>query len=289
MAKKYNLEFQPQHKKRMEFAGRFLLGFGAILLLLGVVSYIALQRDGLIDRILGQFLDPEETTQEVKSETWGYRGTAVFLVSATDNKGKELRFAALLRVDLAKREMRFTMLPTREEFRPDAESAEITLEQALEAGGLKQLVSAAQALSGQTIDRYVNSRDLNFIKAVNAMGSVTVQIPERVAYRSEAFNITISEGQQRLSGDLMLRYFRYLDALGTAGLDQQGALLRRTLESYVQARNESLLEQRFETLVNLLETDCSARDFYDCLPLLQAILRDASAWTIASNRLELGQ
>jgi len=257
----------------MEFVWRFVAGIASIALLLALVSVLALQKDGLIDRLIGTYFDPTEPAEPEDPDAWNHTGSAVFLLSGTDNQKQELRFVFLARMDIAKRVIQVHPLaPTAKA--PDGDG-EITLGQAQKDGGAKRLKSAVEALTETAVDRYVTGTDDGFSRAVTSMGAVTVEIFERIDYRGTSFGITLAQGTQSLQGDMLLRYMRYL---GTRpdGPKAQGDVLKRMLETYlVPANGDSpeTLERRFNSLVNILQTDITAMEFQAQHKLLQALLQ----------------
>lgn len=278
---KYDLEFQPVRRRRMQMVWRFVAGIASIALLLAVVSVVALQKDGLIDRLVGTYFDPTQPTGPEDPDAWNHTGSAAFLLSGTDNKRQELRFVFLARVDAAKREVHiYPFKPGAKA--PDGDAGDITLAQAQKEGGVKRLKSAVEALTETKIDRYITAGDDEFMQAITAMGAVPVEVPARIDYRSEAFDITLGKGGQRLDGYFLLRYMRYLGTLED-GAEAQGELLGRILETYlVPANGESaeVLERRYGALVNVLQTDISAMEFQAQQVLLQALLQNSAGISI---------
>ena len=263
---KYDLDFQPAQRRRRDQVVRFLLGFGAVLLLLVVASAVALQQDGFLDDILDRqtTTQPEDLTEE---QPWEHTGEAAFLLSAHDNARQNLHFVILVQIDLAPRTIHITPLNPREP----------SLVQGLRNGGLRGLTNAAEALTEFRIDRYVSAADSAFIRAVNDMGSVTVQVDEGVRFRSPAFSLTLAQGTQRVQGDMLLRFFRYL-GLNENTLPQQGELMRTVLETYLVPRNAettAVAEQRFHALGNVLTTDISVADFFANRDTLIALLAES--------------
>jgi len=276
--KAYDLEFQPKERRRRDQALRFLGGFCAIVLLLGIVSAIALQRDGLVDQILDA-LRPTEAPTDPPEGAWTYTGSALILLCGTDNAGQSLRFCALARVDVTQRQLHVFPLSPRAMAPWDGREA--SLEQTLREGGPKALKAAVEALTEGAVDRYICSDDKGFVTAVNLMGSVTVQVDERIRYRGADFTLTLAEGTQRLQGDMLLRYFRYLDTLEEGGALAQGELLARVLETYLaKALDEKQLEALFNGLMNIIQTDISVNDFYTRRELLLAILDESGQFVI---------
>ena len=280
----YNLDFQPAQTKRSENLTRFLLGFGAIFLLLGIASAYLLHKDGLLDQIIGTYFSTAEPETEPEEDVWDYSGSATILLCQTDAARQELRFVAVVRADAGKRQL--TIFPLSSKMKAPWGDSEITLEQALREGGFRQLKAAVTALTEAPVDRYVSADDSGFTKAVNAMGIVTVQVEKRIVYRSEAFGVTMAEGTQPLGGDPLLRYFRYLNTLKEDGPAIQGELLKKVLETYLvpgNAETPEQMEKAFGSLVNLLETDISVTDFYTRREMIQALL------TCGELRVECGE
>ncbi|MDR2687821.1 MAG: LCP family protein [Oscillospiraceae bacterium] len=274
----YNLEFQPKERRRRDQVLRFLGGFCAIVLLLGIVSAIALQRDGLVDRLLGA-LRPTEAPTEPPEDGWTHTGSALLLLCGTDDRQQDLRFCALVRADMAQRQIH--VFPLSPQAMAPHESGERTLEQALRDGGPKALKAAAEALTEGTVDRYICSTDSGFVTAVNALGSVTVRVGGRIRYRGADFTLTLAEGTQRLQGDMLLRYFRYLGALEEGAALAQGELLARVLETYIaKPMDAKQLDALFDSLMNILHTDIARIDFVSRQELLLDILAAGGKFTI---------
>ena len=263
---KYDLDFQPAQRRRRDHAVRFLLGFGAVLLLLVVASAIALQQDGFLDNILDRSAttEPEDDTEE---RVWDHTGAAAFLLCAHDNALQNLHFVMLVQVELEGREIAITPLNPREP----------GLVQGLREGGPRGLQNAAEALTELRIDRHIAAADSAFVRAINDMGSVTVQVEEGIRFRSPAFSLTLAQGTQRVQGDMLLRYFRYL-GLHEDTLARQGELLKTVLETYLVPRNAAtpeMLETRFHALGNVLTTDISVADFFANRELLMDLLAES--------------
>ncbi len=275
-AQKYGLDFQPKERRKRDQMLRFLGGFGAILLLLGIVSAVALQRGDLIDQIIDA-LHPTESTTEAPKNEWAYTGKAQFLLCETDDKEQSLRFCALVEVDAAQKQIH--IFPLAPDAKTPYEGSERTLEQALKAGGPKELKAAVEALSERTVDRFISSTDTNFVKAINVMGSVTVQVKKKINYRGDP-TLILAEGSQRLQGDRLLRYFRYLGTLKD-GTQQQGELLKGALETYFEKEmTEDKLEDYFNSLMNLVHTDLSIKDFFPRRNMLLSMLTEENRFTV---------
>ena len=274
----YDLEFRPRERRRRDQMLRFLGGFGVIVLLLGIVSVVAARRDGLLDDFLDA-LRPTQAATEPPEGAWTYTGSGLFLLCETDNAKQSLRFCALVRVDITQQKVH--VFPLSPQAMTPYDDEERSLEQALRDGGPRALKAAAEALTESAVDRFIAGDDNSFVTAVNLMGSVTVQVPQSIRYRGAEFTLTLAEGSQRLQGDMLLRYFRYLGTLEEGGALAQGELLARVLETYLtRAIDAEQLESRFNSLMNILQTDISVNDFYTRRDLLLAIPENGDNFVI---------
>jgi len=274
----YNLEFQPKERRHRDQVLRFLGGFCAIVLLLGIISIVAVQRDGLLDDFIAA-LRPTEAPTEPPPDAWLHTGSALFLLCETDDRQQDLRFCALARMDVAQRLVH--VFPLSPQALAPHDGNERSLEQALRDGGPKALKAAVEALTEGAVDRYISSTDSGFVTAVNALGSVTVQVDERIRYRGAAFTLTLAEGTQRLQGDMLLRYFRYLGTLQEDAALKQGELLARVLETYIaKALDAQQMEAHFNSLMNILQTDVTVNDFYTRREMLLDILANGDKFIV---------
>ena len=275
----YSLEFQPKERRRRDQVLRFLGGFCAIVLLLGIVSAVALLRDDLMDQIRGA-LNPTEAPTEPPEDAWPHTGSALFLLCETDEAQQNLRFCALVRADVTQRQIH--VFPLSPQSMAPHDGAERTLEQALRDGGPKALRAAVEALTEGEVDRYVSSDDKSFQSAINLLGSVHVQVPELIDYRGADFQLRLGKGENTpLSGDMLLRYFRYLGTLGEDAALKQGELLARVLETYLsKPRDAKQLDALFDSLMNILQTDIAHIDFVPRREMLLDILAGGDKFTI---------
>jgi anionic cell wall polymer biosynthesis LytR-Cps2A-Psr (LCP) family protein len=164
------------------------------------------------------------------------------------------------------------------------EQGERSLEQALREGGPKEMTAAAEALTEGRIDRWISSTDKAFVQIVNLLGSVKVQVDEGINYNvpGSDFQLILGKGSNTpLSGDQLLRYFRYLGTLGEEGVTAQGALLARVLETYIaKTMDEKQLETTFNKLMNTLQTDVTISDFYTRMGMLLDILASGGEFVV---------
>jgi anionic cell wall polymer biosynthesis LytR-Cps2A-Psr (LCP) family protein len=272
----YDLEFRPEEKQKTHKVVRFLLSFFLMVVALGLLSYAALRKNGIDAVITGQrgITQNSETTTQENTTTWGYNGAATLLLCALNEKGDALRYLCLVEADAAQKNA--VLSPIAPHNPVILAGEEITPQAAYQSGGYKLLKAAAGAAAGVEIDRYISATDEEFIRVVNMFGAVTVDVPARVQHRSAAFSLTLGPGQQRLQGDLLLRYIRYLLLDADTGAEAVTEVAMRICRTAFLTQSPDGLQDTFDALVNILRTDVSARDFYDCLPLLKALAQENS-------------
>ena len=98
------------------------------------------------------------------------------------------------------------------------------------------------------------------------MGDITVDIPQAISYRGTDFSLFLESGQQKLTGDLFIKYLQY------AGTEEQTnavcALLRQTLQAFT----EENLDTMFNYIFNLSESNFSVMDYADTNGLVRVYL-----------------
>jgi len=92
--------------------------------------------------------------------------------------------------------------------------------------------SASKLLGGVAIDRYVRINVLGVGKLIDALGGVTVNVPEDLKYQddSQHLYINLKAGKQHLDGDKALQLLRFRnDGRGDIGRIQRQQVLMRAL------------------------------------------------------------
>ncbi len=104
--------------------------------------------------------------------------------------------------------------------------------------------TASNLLKGVAIDRYVRINVLGVGKLIDALGGVTVNVPEDLKYQddSQHLYINLKAGKQHLDGDKALQLLRFRnDGRGDIGRIQRQQLVMRALMD--QALNPATLAQ----------------------------------------------
>ena len=99
-------------------------------------------------------------------------------------------------------------------------------------GGIPLLKKTIQGLiPGITVDYYVRTNFAGFVKIIDAVGGVTIDVEERMLYRTSDTTIDLQPGLQHLNGTKALEYMRFRDDgvgdFGSWGGEEHGRVARQ--------------------------------------------------------------
>ncbi|MEB3358198.1 MAG: LCP family protein [Synechococcales bacterium] len=100
-------------------------------------------------------------------------------------------------------------------------------------GAAAAATTVSDLLGGVHIDRYVRINVQGVEKLIDALGGVTVYVPQDMKYQddSQHLYINLKQGEQHLSGDQALQFLRFrYDATGDIGRVQRQQMLLRALQ-----------------------------------------------------------
>lgn len=255
MRKNHHLHFTSEKQEKAKRFRAFIVAFIAFVLVLGSISMLIFMKSVDFDlQNLVKSPDDMHTTEEsttTEARSVAIRDAAVLLVCC--NADNRLSLLALVRVDAAQSCISVCALDTE----APAVSAQNTFQTVYEKNGMAGLKNAVSSAYGIQIDRFVKLSESNLKKAISAIGDISVEIPEPIAYRGADFSLYLDAGVQTLTGDLFVKLVSYTDLNGRS----------RATASLVQATLQSLSgnarEKQFNTLFNLSDTDFSVVDLTD--------------------------
>lgn len=131
-------------------------------------------------------------------------------------------------------------------------------------GGADLAIQAVEDLLGVRVDYWMRVDFSGFEQIVDAIGGVTIDIPERMQYTDTAQDLYIDlpAGRQHLNGEQALHYVRYRDGLGDVSLinpraNAYGGRITRQLKLVQALVKEALkgtnLFQSPQTIVRLMD------------------------------------
>ncbi len=265
--KKSKLNFASERQTRAKRLRAFVISFVAFILVFGTVSILVFMKslDFNLDNLIRQ---PEDSTEQSTDTTQAptiaatpINATTLFVCYGDDDVILQLSLVC------TNAEENRIMVATLDPFTSvTVNSTGNTLQGWFQTTGINGLLQAVETNTQLKIDRYIKQSESNLKKVITKVGDITVDIPQAISYRGTDFSLFLESGQQKLTGDLFIKYLQF------AGTEEQAnavcALLRQTLQSFT----EENLDTMFNYIFNLSESNFSVMDYADTNGLVRVYL-----------------
>ncbi len=265
--KKSKLNFASERQTRAKRLRAFVVSFVAFILVFGTVSILVFMKslDFNLDNLIRQ---PEDSTEQSTDTTQAptiaaapVNATTLFVCYGDDDVILQLSLVC------TNAEENRIMVATLDPFTSvTVNSTGNTFQGWFQTTGINGLLQAVETNTQLKIDRYIKQSESNLKKVITKVGDITVDIPQAISYRGTDFSLFLESGQQKLTGDLFIKYLQY------AGTEEQAnavcALLRQTLQSFT----EENLDTMFNYIFNLSESNFSVMDYADTNGLVRVYL-----------------
>lgn len=255
-----SLEFKTnkEEKGHRKFTFGLIFGIGVVMLACVCVLLLLREYDFDIDNLIGR--TPETTqAEETTVPTPVLEGVANFLVACSDDDSTYLHHAAIVNVSLTDRKIKIYTLDATDETTASGFSG--NLSKHLAHGGMVQLKSAVEELTGVEISRYIRATDSTFKGLIKIFGGVPCVIKEKVRYSVDGVGYIIEKGEQTLTPDMSYKYMYYLSQKHENKPEVMSDFLADMLCTFLTQENYSKVDKIYKSLVNILDTDISAFDF----------------------------
>ena len=265
--KKSKLNFASERQTRAKRLRAFVISFVAFILVFGTVSILVFMKslDFNLDNLIRQPQDSTEqstdTTQAPTIAAAPVNATTLFVCYGDDDMILQLSLVC------TNAEENSIMVATLDPFTSvTVNSTGNTFQGWFQTTGINGLLQAVETNTQLKIDRYIKQSESNLKKVITKVGDITVDIPQAISYRGTDFSLFLESGQQKLTGDLFIKYLQY------AGTEEQAnavcALLRQTLQAFT----EENLDTMFNYIFNLSESNFSVMDYADTNGLVRVYL-----------------
>lgn len=265
--KKSKLNFASERQTRAKRLRAFVISFVAFILVFGTVSILVFMKslDFNLDNLIRQ---PEDSTEQSTDTTQAptiaaapVNATTLFVCYGDDDVILQLSLVC------TNAEENSIMVATLDPFTSvTVNSTGNTFQGWFQTTGINGLLQAVETNTQLKIDRYIKQSESNLKKVITKVGDITVDIPQAISYRGTDFSLFLESGQQKLTGDLFIKYLQY------AGTEEQAnavcALLRQTLQSFT----EENIDTMFNYIFNLSESNFSVMDYADTNGLVRVYL-----------------
>lgn len=252
---------------------RFFLAFLAFALVFGSISAVVILKHNELSL---KSIFSKETTTEGGNETTAddqpvspvkLSGKTNFLIYCSSNDFSEMYFIHIVEADMDNCVIKDRPL------NPDGKTTDgKTYVQLLKESGAGKLVSAIEEKEGVKISKYVGSNAETFALAINYMDGLEYTVDERIEYRNSAYTLILTQGNQTIKGETLIKYFRYCKTLGVDGMRTQGKLVCAMLDSYINDNNVDKGTRIYQRLLSNLDSnsDISYFEAAEAMPTVKA-------------------
>lgn len=238
---KKKLKFKTTERENASKRRRFIVGFIAIVLVLAVASVATYVRE----RKNPDSEKPSNSGMNTLPQTKMKEEVSLLFVGTSTNDNTPL-FAAFIKFDT--KDSKFTVIP-------------VTVS-GIRADKSQELANNISAEKDIPIDRYIVVNEKNFKNFAGVFGAFETDIKHTIDYKGEDFSLNLISGKQKLTGDKLFRYVRYLGLDGKDNsLKKQGELIADFLSQNLNEANASKGEDLFSSLINSAESDITIVDF----------------------------
>lgn len=202
----------------------------------------------------------EKALQEIKGN---------FLLVLTQDGSEKIELMALLRLDSEGKKVSISFVNPAE--KTDVNGFLGDMNEHLKNGGINELVWSVGELADISIERYIIGDEQNFIDLMKSLGDTEMNITEKVTYTHRGIPIIIEEGVQKLSADIMLKYFVYLcDNYETAPEKLVEAMIIYGKKMF-DSTEDTVLDESFGKMIKHFSTNISVVDFTDYRTAVKAL------------------
>lgn len=242
------------------FSKKFLaIAFSLVVALISIVSLITVisERNDASEITTTAVQSSEDTMQAVTaiSPAQDFRGN--FLLLLDDDSSEDIHMIALVRLDSYENSMRISFVNKNATCTVNDFSG--TLTQHYKKGGIKQLVWAVGDYTNISIERYLVGDEDAFERFVKSLGSMDVNIPEKVSHDHHGIGYIIEKGTQALTPPMFLKYFLYLCSQDK-GESVAELLVLMGINVFSEADDEKF-QDNMEAFTKTFDTNISAVDF----------------------------
>ena len=246
-----NHKFQTTKQDKRNGTKRWVSLFLILAVLVGSVSVAVILKNN--ESILSDMFSKTEQTTVSDDTTINnavelpelLSGRTRVLVYCTDRDAAEFYFMALVDADIGQN--RISVHPFTAD-NPDYVKA-------LSTGGHKALIAEVEKAEGIKVDKYVASDTDTFALAINYMGGLKYNVAQRIEYRTDDYTLILTQGNQTIKGETLLKYFRYCKTLDEEqGLKQQGDLICKMLDEYITTENVEKGDTIYEKVLSKINS-----------------------------------
>lgn len=268
---KTSLQFNQERKKHKKTVATFIIAFLSFSLVLAAISFLILLKkvnfklSNLVDR--KTTATTEETSSESVTSPENYSGKATVL-AVCSTSDRELDFFSVLNLNMDEKQI--SVIPFDNETVVSFDGKTKSFSDIYLTGGALGIGQAIEKSYGIKVDRFIDVTESNFKRVMSYLGDVEITSDEKVNYKGKDFVLFLEEGVQSATGETVLSYYKYLDK------DGRGNLTAEIIDYYLNSGKLSADQDSFDSLINLVNTNISAKDFSLVSKTANAFINDSS-------------
>lgn len=229
----------------------FIVVFTAVFLIIFGVKY---------NFSFKAFITPDELKQEDSVEVEQLpqvQGKTNYLVMLSNENTDELYVCALLQVDMDTVSYKACAID------PETDENGRVLSDTYVSLGASGVTSSVSRLFGIDIDYYADFNYTDYASFFDYLGSVNYTVLGDVRYKDTSrygYNIKVSEGNQTLSGDTVVKLMRYYTSQ-EKNYSAVNEIILSAVSQHVNAENYEKRERIFSKFIESTKTNITVRDF----------------------------
>lgn len=258
MKRKIKLDFSSERQTKAKRMRSFIISFTAFVIVLGAISILMFYKSVNFDMsnifnknesTTNDFSTTEETT--ILAELTG-KSNLLFVCYDINNN---ISSAFIIKNNMEIKTISVYNLA------PDAKyifnDTSLTLNEHFVKNGISGMKLAVENQTKIKIDKYIKATETNFKKIIDKIGTVDVNIPFDINYKSNDFTLSLNSGVQNLSGDMLVKYLKISKDENSS--KAFAAFLDKSFSKKTIEEQDAL----FYNLINLVDTDISVVDYSD--------------------------
>ena len=273
-------EADPQKVRKQLLSGRNInmktvaILFCAAVFLLALLSAVVIKSETDKEK---ETTASETLTDSAFAETFvKNENTEAFnmLLAFTKDGNDGLQHLSVLHADPVSSEVKITFIPVNAKI--TVNNYEGTMKNHLKSGGITELLWAVGEYSNISIPYYIYCDEENFSEIMRFIGETEILLEKQINHDYNGINFIIEKGMQKLTGDMMLRYFVYLCDRESLSQKEICNLYGVLFKKLVSHENPQSVSDSFDGIINSISTNISAMDIANNLPLILSFSRSAS-------------
>lgn len=219
----------------------------------------------------------ETTTDFAYADATGPEDTAEafnVLLAFTKDGNEGLQHLSVLHADPATSEVKLTFIPVNTKI--SVNNYEGTMKNHLKNGGITELLWAVGQYGNISIPYYIYCDEEDFSAIMKFIGETEITLEKQINHDYNGISFIIEKGTQKLTADMMLKYFVYLCDRESLSQREVCSLYSVLFRKLVSHENPQSVSDSFDGIINSISTNISAMDIANNISLILSFSRNGN-------------